>query len=251
VVVDQVFADKFFPHEDPIGKRINMEGGRQKVQIIGVVGHVNQWGLDSDDQHPLRAQFYFPFMQLPDSGMSLSGINTVLLRVEGSAPATLNSIRNMSEQMGGDLVIYGVQTMEEMISGSLAHRRFSMILLAVFAAVALLLASIGIYGVISFVVGQRTHEIGVRMALGAKPRDVLAMILERGAKLTMIGIGIGIIASLMLTQLMKSLLFGVSAADPITFVAVSLLLIFVGLAACYIPARRAMRVDPMVALRYE
>jgi len=126
-----------------------------------------------------------------------------------------------------------------------------MILLAVFAGVALLLASIGIYGVVSFLVGQRTHEIGVRMALGAKPRDVLAMVLGRGAKLTMIGTGIGIIAALMLTRLMKSLLFGISTADPITFGAVSLLLIFVGLAACYIPARRAMRVDPMVALRYE
>jgi predicted permease len=250
-VVDQIFADKFFPHEDAVGKRINMEDGRQQVQIVGVVGHVNQWGLDSDDRQPLRAQLYFPFMQMRDSGMTLDGINTVLLRFEGSAPTILSAIRNMSEQMSADQVIYGNETMEQIIASSLDHRRFSMILLAVFAAVALLLASIGIYGVISFLVGQRRHEIGVRMALGAKPGDVLVMILGRGAKLTMIGIGIGIVAALMLTQLMKSLLFGVSAADPITFVAVSLLLIFVGLAACYIPARRAMRVDPMVALRYE
>ena len=183
--------------------------------------------------------------------MTLDGINTVLLRFEGSAPAILSAIRNMSEQMSADQVIYGNETMEQIIANSLEHRRFSMILLAVFAAVALLLASIGIYGVISFLVGQRTHEIGVRMALGAKPGDVLVMILGRGAKLTMIGIGIGIVAALMLTQLMKSLLFGISATDPVTFGAVSLLLIFVGLAACYIPAHRAMRVDPMVALRYE
>jgi predicted permease len=251
VVVDQVFADKFFPHDEAIGKRINLAGGRQQVQIIGVVGHVNQWGLDSDDQQPLRAQFYFPFMQIVDSGMSFSGINTVLLRFTGPAPAILSSIRSMSEEMSSDQVIYGAATMEEIIASSLAHRRFSMILLAAFAAVALLLASIGIYGVISFLVGERTHEIGVRMALGAKPSDVLAMVLGRGVKLTAIGIAIGIVAALMLTRLMKSLLFGVSPADPITFGAVSLLLIFVGLGACYIPAHRAMRVDPMVALRYE
>jgi predicted permease len=250
-VVDEVFADKFFPHEDAIGRRINMEDGRGQVQIVGIVRHVNQWGLDSDDRHPLRAQFYFPFMQLPDSDMSLSGINDVLVRFDGAASVVLNSIRNMSVQMNADQVIYGAQTMEEIISNSLARRRLSMLLLAAFAGVALLLASIGIYGVISFLVGQRTHEIGVRMALGAKPHDVLRMILGRGAKLTIIGIGIGVVAALMLTQLMTSMLFGVSAADPLTFVAVSVLLIFVGLAACYIPARRAMRVDPMVALRYE
>jgi predicted permease len=251
-VIDEVFASKFFPHDDPIGKHINLQDGRQNIEIIGVVDHVSQWGLDRDDQQPLRTQFYFPFMQLPDQAMVLapSG-NGVLVRFDGMASTVIESIRRASEQMSSEQGIYGAQTMEEIISGSLAQRRFSMILLAVFAGVALLLASIGIYGVISFLVGERTHEIGVRMALGAKLSDVLAMVLGRGVKLTAIGISIGIIAALMLTRLMKTLLFGISAADPITFGAVSLLLILVGLGACYIPAHRAMRVDPMVALRYE
>ena len=153
--------------------------------------------------------------------------------------------------MSGDQVLFGAQTLEQVISDSLAPRRFSAILLGTFAGLALLLASIGIYGVISYVVGQRSNEIGVRMALGAKSRDILRLVLADGGKLVLMGIGIGLAAAVGLTQLIKSFLYGVDAADPLTFAAVAVLLSLVALAACYVPARRAARVDPVIALRYE
>jgi ABC-type antimicrobial peptide transport system permease subunit len=161
------------------------------------------------------------------------------------------SVRHAVEQIDSRDVIYSVETMDEIVSNSYAARRFSMTLLAVFAALALVLACVGIYGVISYLVGQRTHEIGVRMALGAQPDDVLRLVLGHGARMALIGVVIGTIGALGLMRLMANQLFGVSAHDPLTFAGVAMLLIIVAVAACYIPARRAMRVDPMVALRYE
>jgi ABC-type antimicrobial peptide transport system permease subunit len=160
-------------------------------------------------------------------------------------------LRQTNRQINNEQVIYDAETMDSIISGTVATRRFSMILLASFAVLALLLSSVGIYGVTSYLVGQRTHEIGLRMALGASRIDVLRMVLTQGAKLAAIGVAIGLAAALALTQLMASMLFGVSATDPLTFIGVAIILTLVALAACYIPARRAMRVDPMVALRYE
>jgi ABC-type antimicrobial peptide transport system permease subunit len=174
-----------------------------------------------------------------------------MVRSDGSNPAMFETLRAVNKQMSGEQVIYGAQTMQEIVADSLAARRFSMILLGVFAMLALLLSSIGIYGVISYLVGQRTHEIGVRIALGARRRDVLALILSQGARLTFLGIAIGVAASLGLTRLMSRMLYGVSASDPLTFVCVAAILALVALAACYIPTRRAMRVDPTVALRHE
>ena len=251
VVVDEVFAHKFFPHEDAVGKRIHLNNSTAPAEIIGVVGHVKQWGLDSDDTESLRAQFYIPGMQMPDEFIKLSASGmSVVVRSDG-ADGLFNSIRHTSEQMSGQQVISGAQTMDEIIASSLATRRFSMILLSVFAGLALLLASVGIYGVISYVVGQRVHEIGIRMALGARRGDILRMILGSGGKLALAGVGLGLAAALGITRLMASLLYGVGATDPLTFAGVALLLALVALAACYIPARRATRVDPMVALRYE
>jgi len=252
VVIDEVLANKFFGNEDPIGRHITLQQGEMKAEIVGIVPHVKQWGLDSDETQQLRAELYVPFMQLPDAAMKLSPTGTTLMvRSDGSDAKLFDSLRRTNKLMSDEQVIYGAQTMEEIISVSLAARRFAMILLGVFAALALILSSVGIYGVISYLVGQRTHEIGVRIALGARRWDVLNLILSQGAKLTLLGIVIGVAASLGLTKLMARMLYGVSASDPLTFIGVAILLSFVALAACYIPTRRAMRVDPMVALRCE
>jgi predicted permease len=252
IAVDDVFARKFFPNQDPIGKRININGYNAPAEIVGIVGHVKQWGLDSDDNQELRSQMYLSFMQLADEAMALvpAGMD-VVVRSEANTPALFDSIRRASVQMSREQVIYAPQTMNEIVSASLATQRFSMILLGVFAALALVLASVGIYGVISYVVGQRTHEIGIRMALGAERLHILRLILGRGGLLALGGVGLGLAVALGLTRLMASLLHGVRTTDPLTFAGVAILLTLVALAACYIPARRATKVDPMVALRYE
>jgi predicted permease len=252
VDIDDVFARTYFPHENPIGKRIHIEGFGVQAEIVGVVGHVKQWGLDADPKSAIEAQFDYPFMQLPEKLMPLAAdAVAVVLRTEGDPTAVMESVRRAVEEVDSREVVYNVQTMDEVVSNSFAARRLSMILLGVFAALALVLACVGIYGVISYLVGQRTHEIGVRMALGAQRNDVLQMVIGYGAKMALIGVAIGIGAALGLTRLMANQLFGVSAHDPLTFAGVAMLLILVAVAACYIPARRAMRVDPVVALRHE
>jgi len=252
VVVDEVFARKFFGNEDPLGRHITLQQGEIKAEIVGIVPHVKQWGLDSDEAQQLRAELYVPFMQLPDGAMKLAPAGTTIVaRSDGSDPTLFDSLRRVNKSMSDEQVIYGAQTMEEIVSASLSPRRFSMVLLGVFAALALTLSSVGIYGVISYLVGQRTHEIGVRIALGARRWDVLNLILSQGAKLTLLGIVIGVAASLGLTKLMAGMLYGVSASDPLTFIGVAIVLSVVAMGACYIPTRRAMRVDPLVALRCE
>jgi predicted permease len=253
IVIDESFAREYFPNQDPIGKRINIGIINAEPEIVGVVGHVKQWGLDTDGdaKHPIVAQAYMPFLQIPDQFWSGPPQSEVVVRTKGSPAAMVPAIRAAIEKMNGENVMYEIKPMEEVVADSLAARRFSMILLGVFAALALLLSSIGIYGVISYVVGQRTHEIGIRMALGAQRSHVLRLMLGEGMRMALAGVVIGIAAALGLTRLMTNMLFGVSAADPITFCAVAVVLASVALTACYIPARRAMRVDPMVALRYE
>jgi predicted permease len=254
-VIDETLARKYFGNEDPIGKRLRLfenEGmGDGTTEIVGVVEHVNQWGLASDAQN-LQAQIYLPAMQMSDVFTVLVSYGTsAVVRYEGAAPGIIEAIRDTSRKMNSEQVVYGEQTMDEIISDSISDRKFSMILLGTFAALALLLSSIGIYGVIAYLMGERTHEIGIRMALGAQRADVLKLVLGEGVRLALLGAAIGIVAALGLTRLMSSLLYGVSATDPLTFAAVPLVLLGFAMMACYIPARRAMRADPMTALRYE
>ena len=251
VVIDDLFAKKYFPNQDPIGKRI-MQNDSAPAEIVGVVGHVKQWGLDTDDSEKLREQFYISCMQMPDSFIAMAPSGSgVVVRSDQAQAGLLDSIRHTGQQISSEMVIFGPQSMEEVISSSLAERRFSMILLVAFAVLALLLASIGLYGVISYVVGERTHEIGVRMALGAGRLDILQLVLSGAGKLAVIGTAAGMIAAFGLTRLMAKLLYGVRPSDPLTFAAVPLILISVALLASYLPARRATKVDPMTSLRYE
>ena len=252
VVVDESLAQKYFPGEDPIGKRLNIDLLGYQAEIVGVVKHVRHWGLDTDSQQPIQAQFYLPLDQLPDQFMPLL-VNsvTIAMRTQGPPAAMAGAVRQTVSAANKENVVYDVESMDSIVSDSLADRRFSMALLGVFAALALILSSVGIYGVISYVVGERTHEIGIRIALGAQQRDVLRQMLRHGIQMAFPGIAVGLAAALLLTRLLTKMLYGVSAADPLTFVGVAVMLSLVALAACYVPARRATRVDPMIALRYE
>jgi predicted permease len=250
-VVDDVFAKKFFPKDNPIGQRLHLNESDETTEIIGVVAHVNQWGLDSDASQELRAQLYVPFMQLGDKNMAQAGSGIGVLARADRPAQIFDSIRQASNQMSADQVVYGAQTMDERIADSLADRRFSMILLGLFAALAVLLETVGIYGVISYIVSQRTREIGIRVALGATRGNVLRTVLFQGAKMTALGIVIGLVLSVAVTRLLATLLFGVTATDPLTLAGVAVVLGSVSLAATYIPARRASELDPTTALRYE
>jgi len=250
--IDYVFARTYFPAEDPIGKHVNLTQFNVRAEIVGVVGHVKQWGPGADAKAAIEAEFFYPFMQLPDKIMRLAGSGVaVVLRTERDPAAVMKRVREVVAETDSRDVIYAVQTMDEVVSGALAARRVSMILLSIFAALALVLACVGIYGVVSYVVGQRTREIGLRMALGAQRGDVMGLVISDGARMTLAGVGIGLVAAFGLTRLMASQLFGVSAQDPLTFLGVGVLLTATALLACYLPARRALRVDPVVALRCE
>ena len=250
VVIDEVFARKHFGNADPVGKRI-LQDGQDPQQIIGVVGHVKQWSIDSDQEQTLQAQLYEPFRQFSDNSMNgLAAGLGVVTRFEG-ASAPFNSIRRVVQNQNKQNVVSRPQTMNEVIAASLAQQRFLMILLDAFAVVALLLASLGLYGVISYLVGQRTHELGIRLALGAQRKDVLRLVLSHGMRMALGGVALGLIAALGLTRLLAKMLYGVSATDPATFTVIALLLTAVALLACFVPARRATKVDPLVALRYE
>jgi putative ABC transport system permease protein len=262
VVIDASFAQRYFAGQDPIGKHIRIfefdSDSNQRVLvplvIVGVVGHVNQWGLAEDGSRPLQAQMYRPIMQNGafDTKRLAQGFNVfVRSKTPLACEAFFESIRQKLLASNRDMIVYDNESEEEVVARSIASQRFSLILLGAFAGLALLLAGIGIYGVLSYLVGQRTREIGVRMALGAQRLDVLRMVLQDGARMTLAGTAIGIVAALGLTRLMASMLFGVRPTDPITFGLVAMVLCGIALLAGYVPARRAAKVDPMEALRYE
>jgi predicted permease len=245
VIIDDTLARKYWPGEEPVGKRISYnrdpKGERIWREVVGVVGAIKHRALDAD----YRGTLYSPHNQVSNSSMFL------VVRSASDPAAMTSAVRGAVQSVDKDVPIYRINTMEKLISESVASKRFSMLLLGIFAAVALVLAAIGLYGVMSYGVSQRTHEIGIRMALGAQARDVLRMVVRQGMVLAIIGMGLGLIGAFALTRVMQRLLFNVSATDPLTFIIVPLVLAAIAVLACYIPARRATRVDPMVALRYE
>ncbi len=247
IIITEEFARQHFPNEDPIGKRIHpgissIEGEDSTMrEIVGIVGDVRNRGLST----PPRSAYYVPHTQIPFSQM-------VVVAKTNIEPRTLiPTVTNDVASMDADLPLFGVKTMDEYLSASVAASRFSTTLLSIFAVVALVLTVVGLYGVMSYSVAQRTNEIGIRLALGAQTGDVLLMIIKQGSRLILLGLGIGLVGAFALTRLVESLLFGVTTKDPFTFAAVALLLALVALLACYVPAWRATKVDPMEALRCE
>jgi predicted permease len=251
-VIDEEFARLYFPGADPVGQYLaaNPEQGTPHVEIVGVVAHVKQFGLDA--QEPIPAQLYQPRAQIPAHFRARSNASVSLLVRTSSDPAALAPlVRRAVREIDSTQPVYAVNTMAQILSDSLATQRLAMLLLSIFAAGALVIAAVGIYGVMSYAVVQRTHELGIRLALGAQPRDVLRLVIRQGMLLALAGIAVGLVGALLLTRVLTTLLYGVRATDPATFTAVSLLLLMVALTACFIPAHRATRVDPLIALRYE
>jgi len=260
VVIDDVMARTLFPHEDPLTKSIviaDMTGelgpeASIPMEVVGIVGHVNHWGLDSDTTARVRSEIYLPLSQIPDQFVKgMAGGCSFVVRTGIDPLAMLPAVRSAVLAAGNDMPVYGVRTMDQIVSESIADRRFSMLLLGIFAGLALLLAGVGIYGVISYTVAQRTREIGIRMVLGAQQADVLKVVVSEGMLPVLTGLAIGLAASFGLTRLMAGMLYGVNAGDPATLIGVAVTLAAVALTATLVPARRATRVAPVVALRYE
>jgi len=246
VIIDEEFARRYWPNEDAVGKRIRLGGGTDSnaplLTVLGVVGRVKMEGLSQDSN---RVQGYFSFPQIGNGGM------TVIVKAQSDPTQLISALREQVKAVDPDQPIYNIRTMHEIRAESVASERLNLTLLSIFAGIALVLAVVGIYGVMSYSVTQRTHEIGIRMAIGAQPRDVFRMVIGQGMTLALIGVGIGLIGAFALTRLMASMLFDIAPTDPVTFAVIAVLLTTVALLACFIPGRRATKVDPVISLRYE
>jgi putative ABC transport system permease protein len=250
IVIDEVLAQRYWPQGDPLGAHVSLDYGTgenpRDFEIVGVVGNVKHVGLSEEP----TATLYGPLAQIPSSVVTSRAANlSVVARSARETPALVSKVRRESQSVDPQVPASNVRTMSQFMAAALAGQRFNLLLLGVFAGAALLLASAGIYGVMAYTVARRTPEIGLRLALGAQPRDTLRLVTGQGMKLALTGLSLGLIGSLALARLLSSLLYGVSATDPLTFVSVALLLLGVAWLACYLPARRAARVDPIIAIR--
>jgi putative ABC transport system permease protein len=242
VIINESFARRFFPNSDPMGKYLKISGSFFAGEIVGLIGDVKHRGLEAE----ARPEMYISYLQ-----NTLWPVMNLVIRTSIDPSALRSTVRDEIQRVDKDQPVFNIKTMDQLLSESVAQRRFSMLLLGSFAALALVLAAAGIYGVMFYLISQRTHEIGIRLALGARSVDVLRLVLGQGLRLILIGVAIGVVAAFALTHVLSTLLYGVKATDPATFAGISLLLTVVALIACYIPARKAMKVDPVVALRYE
>jgi putative ABC transport system permease protein len=241
VIINQTMVNRFWPNQDPLGKQIKFVEDDSVGTVVGVVGDAKQYWIEEEQ----RPQVYVPFSQNP------AIFATMVMRTSVEPLSLAEQVRQAVWQVDADQPMWKIRTVEFLVERSVADRKFLMALMGIFAALALVLTIIGLYGVITYLVNQRTQEIGIRMALGAQMGHIMRMVLRQGMVLVLIGVAFGLAASWLLTRLITKLLFQVSATDPLTFGGISALLVLVALVACYLPARRATKVDPLVALRYE
>jgi ABC-type antimicrobial peptide transport system permease subunit len=251
VVIDEVMSQHAFGRHGALGKRLWIPAIGE-VTVVGVVDHVRHWGLAGDDQAAVRDQFYYPFAQVPDPLMRFfSSIMSLAVHTTGAPLPVLEGLRRKLRGTNGDQALYEVRTMEQLARGSLARQRFLLLLFGIFATLALLLSCIGIYGVLAYVTGRRVPEIGMRMALGARARDVVWMVLRQSLGMVAAGVALGVAGSIGAARLLERLVVGVRSAEPLTMAAMIALLLAAALVASFLPARRASRVDPLQALRQE
>lgn len=250
-VIDETFVRQQFPDQEALGQHLAGDGkDNPDAEIVGVVAHVKHFGLDAVER--VQTQLYLPFNQAPDSVLPfLAPRMNIIIRTTADPLNLTAAVRRQVQALDPNQPVYNVSTMEQTLDQSLATERLSMTLLAFLASLALILAAVGIYGVMNYTVTQRSHEIGIRMAIGAQPRDVFRMVIGRGMMLALIGVAFGLVGAFALTRLMTTMLYGVEPTDPATFISIAVLLTGVALLACYVPGRRATKVDPLVSLRYE